>query len=246
MAKVNKKLIVNFFLFIAIWSIGVVIGFGLHDSVVFRIKEYPPSRLSDGTVDMGFHQTELLFRSISSANWLGLPPYHVPGDIVYKGEKIVFNVTAETKDEWVYLFLDPQEYDWKNMSWEFSITRRTKFREFAFNYRYRDYDNRYRYRFEDDRIFFDKKASGVWFNNIASTPFPMEMNRQYLVRIDAYSSLFRCYVDKKLMLENVDTDIESGSISLILWEDDGKTNISAEVEKIVVYGLEKEDEKTKN
>ncbi len=47
----------------------------------------------------------------------------------------------------------------------------------------------------------------------------------------------RCYVDGVLKLENVDTDIATGTIAIILWEDDGQTNIEAEVSNNVVHRL---------
>jgi len=161
--------------------------------------------------------------------WQLLKPYQAPEDLTFSQNRIVFKTAAETRDEWDYIYLDPHKYQWKNYSWQFSAIRHTKFREFAFNFRNLDFNNRYRYRFEDDKIFFDKIVKGNWTNNIASIPFNMELGKPYRIRIDSYGSVNRCWVDGRLMLENVDSDIPSGSIAIILWEDNGKTDIHAEV-----------------
>lgn len=174
-------------------------------------------------------ESKQLFKDVDGAEWLLMKPYQDKKDLTINKTHILFNTLAETEDEWDYLYLDTQKYQWKNYSWHFKMVRYTDFREFAFNFRNQDFDNRYRYRFEDDKIFFDKKVKGMWTNNIASIPFKMEPSQSYDVKIDSYASLFRCWVDGKLMLENVDTDLASGSISIILWEDDGKTDIKADV-----------------
>ena len=174
-------------------------------------------------------ESKQLFKDMHGKEWLFMSPYQDKKDLTFNQTHILFNTLAETKDEWDYIYLDARKYQWKNYSWHFSMIRFTEFREFAFNFRNQDFDNRYRYRFEEDKIFFDKKVDGMWTNNIASTPFKMKLSQPYHVKIDSYGSLFRCWVDGTLMLENVDTDIEKGSISIILWEDDGKTNIKADV-----------------
>jgi len=174
-------------------------------------------------------ESRLLFEEVDGKEWVSMMPYQDKKDITYSKKHILFNTKAETTDEWDYIYLDPDKYQWKNYSWQFKIIRFSEFREFAFNFRYQDFDNRYRYRFEKNKIFFDKKIEGIWSNNIASTPFKMELTKTYKVKIDSNDSVFRCWVDGKLMLENVDTDIPSGSVSIILWEDNGRTDISADV-----------------
>ncbi|MGZ5050855.1 MAG: hypothetical protein ACXWF8_04415 [Methylobacter sp.] len=173
-------------------------------------------------------QPKLLFDG-DTAEWRQFEPYQAAGDLTFQQNRIAFNTLAETNDEWDYIYLDPDKYPWKNITWEFTAVRRTAFREFAFNFRNRDFDNRYRYRFDDDKLFFDKKVNGNWSSNIASVPFPMALGKPYRIRIDTVGALNRCWVDGHLMLENVDHDIASGSIAIILWEDDGKTDIDAEV-----------------
>lgn len=174
-------------------------------------------------------ESKELFKDTNGEEWLLMSPYQDKKDLTFTKAHILFKTLAETKDEWDYIYLDTNKYEWKNYSWHFKMIRLTEFREFAFNFRNQDFDNRYRYRFEENKIFFDKKVDGIWTNNIASTPFKMNLSQPYQVKIDSYESLFRCWVDGKLMLENVDTDIAKGSISIILWEDNGKTDINAAV-----------------
>lgn len=174
-------------------------------------------------------ESKELFKDTNGEEWLLMSPYQDEKDLTFTKAHILFKTLAETKDEWDYIYLDANKYQWKNYSWHFNMIRFTEFREFAFNFRNQDFDNRYRYRFEENKIFFDKKVDGIWTNNIASTPFKMNLSQPYQVKIDSYGSLFRCWVDGKLMLENVDTDIAKGSISIILWEDNGKTDINAAV-----------------
>lgn len=182
-------------------------------------------------------ESKVLFNDTNGKEWLLMTPYQDKKDLTFTQAHILFKTLAQTKDEWDYIYLDTSKYQWKNYSWHFNMIRFTGFREFAFNFRNQDFDNRYRYRFEEDKIFFDKKVKGMWINNIASTPFQMNLKQSYQVKIDSYESLFRCWVDGKLMLENVDTDIKKGSISIILWEDNGKTDIDASVYNNRVYEL---------
>jgi hypothetical protein len=170
-------------------------------------------------------------------DWMQHETYQRPAQISVVGSSLRFVTPPKTADEWDYVFLDPAAYRWKDFSWNLKFKRETKFREYAFNFRYQDFDNRYRYRFEDNKIFFDKKVRGGWGNNIASVFFPMELGRWYELRIDVCATLFRCYVDGRLWLENSDTDLAEGSISLILWEDNKETEIIAEIGPSKVHQL---------
>ena len=171
----------------------------------FLFQQYTSSAL-EKTVFLPLNLTEskVLFKDVDGKAWLSMLPYQDDKDLTYAKTHILFNTKANTQDEWDYIYLDPNKYQWKNYSWQFKMIRFTKFREFAFNFRNQDFDNRYRYRFEEDKIFFDKKVKGLWSNNIASTPFKMEFSKPYQVQIDSYESLFRCWVNGKLILENVD------------------------------------------
>lgn len=172
------------------------------------------------------------------AEWKSFDRYQRAEDVRVVDGWMQFSNPVRSSDEWDYIYLDAERYGFRDCSWSLRFRRHTTFREYAFNFRYQDFDNRYRYRFEDDKIFFDKKVAGVWTNNIASCPFPMISGQWYDLRIDAARSLSRCYVDGELRMENVDTDLEWGSVCIILWEDDGETPISAEIGVSVVRELE--------
>ncbi|WP_446363515.1 hypothetical protein [Coleofasciculus chthonoplastes] len=169
--------------------------------------------------------------------WLFHEKFQNPSEISFKEETIQFNVKTETQDEWAYIFLDPTKYRWRDVSWKLSIRRDTPFREFAFNFRYQDFDNRYRYRFENNFIYFDKKIRGIWYNNIASVRFPMSLEIWHDLQIDAYGTVFRCYVDGILRMENSDIELTYGSIAIILWETDGVTDMVAKVSSLSVQEI---------
>lgn len=174
------------------------------------------------------HPSNLLFqthKSVDLQQWVLHKEYQDLHEISLANGITKFDIRNQTNDEWAYIFLDPAKYKWFDVAWELRIRRDTPFREYAFNFRYQDFDNRYRYRFEDNFIYFDKKIKGVWYNNIGSVRFPMTLGGWYNLRIDTYKNVFRCYVNGKLMIENSDTDLTYGSIAIILWEDDGVTDI---------------------
>ena len=197
-----------------------------HQSEVKRAVDFP-------TVKKG----KLLFSDVDGSAWILDDTYQSKQNISFNGSIIYFKNLEVTNDDWGYISIDPNEQKWVNYTWEFDIKRLTAFREFAFNFRNLDFDNRYRYRFEDNKIFFDKKIHGQWVNNIASIDYPLTINQSYHVKIDVIDSIMRCYVDGILKLENVDTDIASGTIAIILWEDDGKTRIEGEVSNNIVHAL---------
>jgi hypothetical protein len=185
----------------------------------------------------------LLFASDPAAplqHWQLHPIYQDPAEITASEGAINFHVRARTNDEWAFIHLDPSAYVFTNMVWEADIRRQTPFQEFAFNFRYRDMGNRYRYSLEDGRLYFDKAVGGHWYANIANVPFDMKLGQWYHLRIVTWQYAFRCYIDEKLLIENVDTDITSGSIAIILWEPDGGTDMVASVRNLVVLEYEPE------
>jgi hypothetical protein len=153
---------------------------------------------------------------------------------------IQFNGKAETKDEWFYLYLDSEKHRWYNYSWQVRIRRDSYFREFQLGFRYQDFYNRYRYRIENDYIYFDKVVRGKFLNHFGSSPFHMVLGVWYDVRIDIYENNFKCYVNGILMLDDIDFDnsFPFGSIALILWENDGVTDIKASVGPMSICELE--------
>lgn len=202
---------------------------------ILKLNSYPAAlRVVDFPT---VKKREKLFLDVDGSAWVLDEVYQSKSNIHFDHSKIYFKNLKVTNDDWDYISIDPELQNWVNYTWEFDIKRMTHFREFAFNFRNLDFDNRYRYRFEDNKIFFDKKVTGQWINNIASIVFPFELGKYYHVRIDVIDSIMRCYVDGVLKLENVDTDIASGTIAIILWEDDGKTPIEAEVSNKSVYRL---------
>ncbi len=222
---------------ILVLVVGLLLGYLFHSFLMrFRVKKN--KRWSEGMIGKDFEKSESLYTLERTNDWKEYVEYNDMKEVSIGNKAIKFFIKAETCDEWAYLYLDPKKYAWRNYSWNFSLIRSTCFREFAFNFRYQDFDNRYRYRFEDDYLFFDKKVKGIWYNNISSIPYQIDMEIKYKVQIECFESLMRCYVNGKLCLENVDTDLDKGSISIILWEDDGCTDAVAEVADIEVFSLE--------
>jgi hypothetical protein len=168
--------------------------------------------------------------------WIYHPQYQDPSELTFVDGSMHFAVKAATADEWAYIYLDPQKYDWDDYSWQMRFRRMTPFQEYAFNFRYVDFDNRYRYRFEDDLLFFDSKVRGKWQCH-GRLPFPMSMGAWYDLRIDTRGDRHRCYVNGMLMMENRHGAIGRGSISIILWEIDNQTDCVAEVGPSVVKRL---------
>jgi hypothetical protein len=182
---------------------------------------------------------EVLFQSDgkhAESQWLHHPEYQDPAELKFTDGIMEFHVKAQTRDEWAYVYLDPQSYSWRNYSWQTKFRRMTPFQEYAFNFRYVDFDNRYRYRFEDDLLFFDSKIRGKW-KCYARMPFPMAMGAWYDLRIDTLGDRHRCYVNGMLMMENREGSIPQGSISIILWEIDNVTDCVAEVGSTIVKRL---------
>ena len=156
-----------------------------------------------------------------------------------KDGTIHFDVKTETKDEWAYLYLDPEKNAWADYRWKLRIRRDSQFREFQLGFRYQDFYNRYRYRFEDDHIYFDKVVKGRFYNEFGSVPFHMELGVWYDVEIHVYKNNFKCYVNDSLFLNDFDfsMNFQLGSIAIILWEKNGVTDIKAAVGPIRVSRL---------
>jgi hypothetical protein len=171
--------------------------------------------------------------------WRGHPDYQNNQEMIRQEGGWEFNVPAHTCDEWTYIYLEPEHYDLVDFCWLFEVMRITDFRECAFNFRYRDFDNRYRYRFEKGRLYFDKKIRGYWFNNMASIPFELAVGLWHRIRIKAHRSIFQCSVNDVILMENVDVDLPCGSLAVILWEDDGHTNIQCRIKAVKVTVPEK-------
>lgn len=208
----------------------------------------PDIGVYDRQNNLEFILSEFLFKTdIESGlkEWTFHDEYQNPLEITFDSGLIKFEIQIHSNDEWGYIFLDPERYNWRNISWQLRFRKDTAFREFAFNFRYRDFDNRYRYRFEDNDIHFDKKVGGKWYNRIDYVPFPLELGVWYDLRIDMYEDTFRCYVNDTLMMENCDGDLSHGSICIILWEDDGKTKVSAEVGPMAVQMIREKEVSSK-
>jgi hypothetical protein len=184
-------------------------------------------------------QGELLFDSArrgAEQEWIHHPEYQDSSELVCRDGVMQFNVRANTDDEWAYVYLDPVKYDWKDYVWQTRFRRMTPFQEYAFNFRYVDFDNRYRYRFEDDLLFFDSKIRGKWKAH-ARMPFPMALGAWYDLRIEARGDRFRCFVNGMKLMENRNSAIPSGSISIILWEIDKQTDCVADIGPMTVHRL---------
>ncbi|WP_013335067.1 polysaccharide pyruvyl transferase family protein [Gloeothece verrucosa] len=184
--------------------------------------------------------SELLYNyhSLNSAKeWKLYSQYQLPQDVEFTSEGISFSGKTLSADQWCYVYLDPLFYSWTNLSWHMQVQRVTDFREFAFNFRYQDFDNRYRYRFEAGRAFFDRRVRGKWENNMASVPFDMKVRTWYALRIDICGAVFRLYVNDELLLQSFSDELTQGSICIILWETNEKTDLVAIVKDIKVYHL---------
>lgn len=153
--------------------------------------------------------------------------------------EIIFDGITKNKDEWLYLFLDPLRFSWNDFSWQFSVCKRSHFRELQFGFRYIDFYNRYRFRFEDNKICFDKVWKGRFFNNVSVVDFSMQLGVFYKIRIDVCDNNFKLFVNGKLLMDEYDFDdlFPSGSIAVILWENNGKTDIKGRMGDMNVYEL---------
>lgn len=153
--------------------------------------------------------------------------------------EISIHAKANTRDEWVYLYVDPTNAPWENYSWKVRFRCDTLFKELQFGFRYNGFYNRYRYRFQDGRLAFDMVINGQFVANLSSVPFPLEPGREYDLEIRAVENIFQCWIDGQLVSEDYDEQnlFPRGSVALILWEDDGRTDIIAHVRSNSVSAL---------
>lgn len=156
-----------------------------------------------------------------------------------KDGSINFKGHTSCNDEWLYLYLDPARYCWDNYSWQFKIKRDTHFKEFQFGFRYQDFYNRYRYRIQDDKVHFDKVINGQFHNSCSVAPFKMEPGVWYDIRIDIFDNMFKLYINNEVVLTDFDFDnnFPTGSIAIILWENNSATDIKASIGQINIYNL---------
>jgi len=158
--------------------------------------------------------------------------FHPTGVVQFAGQTTSY-------DEWLYLYLDPNVWAWRNFSWNMPICKQSDFKEFQFGFRYKDFYNRYRYRFQDNKICFDIIKNGCFYNNLSSIPFKMTLGKYYNLRIEAKENHFVCYIDEKLMLYNIDFHnyFPVGSVAIILWENNGFNNLRGLVGPIKIYSF---------
>jgi hypothetical protein len=64
-----------------------------------------------------------------------------------------------------------------------------------------------------------KMVNGV-HTGVATTPFTMQVGRNYRFRLEAIGTRLRAYVDDKLMLDVRDTSLASGRAGLLMWKAD--------------------------
>jgi hypothetical protein len=85
--------------------------------------------------------------------------------------------------------------------------------------RYTDSRNFYYLMNGRDTLQIRKNVNGV-FGPIATTPFVMQVGRNYRFRLEAIGTRLRAYVDDKLMLDVRDTSLASGRTGLAMWKAD--------------------------
>jgi pyruvyl transferase EpsI len=161
--------------------------------------------------------------------WEPVTPYQKPQQYSIAADCVTFHGTPDTQDEWCFLRAQGGPCPWRNFEWHFQFCRHSHFREFAFNFRFQDFSNRYRYRFEAGRLYFDKRFEGRWHNHLTSVPFEIKLDVWYRVRIAAFEDCFECFIDERLIMKNMDSDIASGIVAIILWETDGRTPLAGAV-----------------
>lgn len=154
-------------------------------------------------------------------------------------DNIAASAPANGADRWIYLYLNPTEFIWRDFVWRFTACRRSLFRELQFGFRYKDFYNRYRFRHEDGHFFFDKVINGKFLNGLARTPFNMDLGRDYQIEIHCNDYEFVLVVDNCKVLSYLDCKrcFAEGSIAIIFWENNGRTDIDCEVSDIRVLEL---------
>lgn len=87
--------------------------------------------------------------------------------------------------------------------------------------RYTDSRNFYYLMNGRDTLQIRKIVNGV-YGPIATTPFTMQVGRNYRFRLEAIGTRLRAYVDDKLMLDVHDTALASGRTGLAMWKADAQ------------------------
>lgn len=157
---------------------------------------------------------------------------------------ISIRALAETSDEWVYLYVDPKANRWENYVWSLTVQCQTRFKELQLGFRYVDFYNRYRYRFQAGRLSFDMVLNGEFVTNLSSCRLELVPGRAYEIEIRVLGQLFQCWVDGRLRSQDYDRSnrLPCGPIALILWEDDGCTDIVAQISTNTVQSLRRRQE----
>jgi hypothetical protein len=155
-----------------------------------------------------------------------------PGDIIFSADAC--------PDNWLYLHIDPATCPWRNYRWSFSVRCMTPFRELQFAFRYRDFYNRYRYRFERGYLHFDIVHQGDFYGSLSKVECPLEVGTWYPVEIDVVEDYFCCRVGTRLLSVDYDPtgQFRCGPVAVILWEDDGRTGIGAEIRDMRIVAIQ--------
>lgn len=163
----------------------------------------------------------------------------LPDDVSVGKDYVHALTVVDGGDRWVYFYLDPVSFVWRNFVWRFTVTRGSNFRELQFGFRYRDFYNRYRFRHENDAFHFDIVRNGKFYNEIEKRLFVMEIGREYDFCIRVTGRRFSLFVDGVELVVAVDPEglFPEGSVAVILWEDDGITPIDTRVSHIQVTEL---------
>jgi len=145
---------------------------------------------------------------------------------ISKGGDICFKGKTTTKDEWLFLYLSKNDCLWTDYSFEFDAVFNTVFKEFQIDFRYFDFFNRYRYRFQNGKLFFDVVYNGEFFASLSSYNFDIKVGRSYKVVIKVMGEIFQCWINDKLISTDFGLKtISTGTIAIILWEDNGTTDL---------------------
>jgi len=168
---------------------------------------------------------------------------HEPIPSFLKFDRSLSDLSIDTmtdgKDKWVYLYLNPAEYIWRNYTINFECTRNSDFRELQFGFRYNDFYNRYRVRHESGYFYIDKVLNGRFYNGLRRRKFVMEVNKYYNFTISCIDAYFTFYVDNEIILEYYDItkSFNRGSFAMIFWEDDRKTPIQCNIKNLQIHEL---------
>lgn len=172
-------------------------------------------------------------------NLIDTPQKPTAKSISYNSDNaIVVNNKAMTEDEWIYLYLNPNIYKWVNYSFRFCIKFETIFKEFQVDFRYNDLFNRYRYRFQDGYLYFDIVYKGEFIPALSKTKFILEPGVTYQIEIKVMEDLFQIWINNKLISTDTGTALlPTGPIAIILWEDNGITDMKVKMHSFKANNL---------